>query len=82
MPFETRDFSGTLIAAGTETEAADVTYPLDVQGWHAVSIGPHVPSGHEINWAISAGGHDHIPVQTRPYQVVASLPFNSRMLKY
>ena len=42
MPFETQDFSGTLIAAGTETEAADVTYPLDVQGWHAVSIGLHV----------------------------------------
>ena len=62
MPFETQDFSGTLIAAGTETEAADVTYPLDVQGWHAVSIGLHVPSGHEIHWAVSAGGHDHIPV--------------------
>ena len=49
MPFETQDFSCTLIAAGTETEAADVTYPLDMQRWHAVSIGPHVPSGHEIN---------------------------------
>lgn len=62
MPYETEMFTGTAISAGTETQAVDVTYPLEVKGWHAVSIGLHGSSSHEIHWALSAGGYDHMPV--------------------
>ena len=31
--------AGTMLVAGPETAAPDVTYPLDVEGWHAISIG-------------------------------------------
>ena len=37
--FETDRFQGVMLFAGEETEAAEVSYPLDVQGWHDVSVG-------------------------------------------
>ena len=39
--YETEGFDGVLLMAGPETEAPDIVYPLDVTGWHAVSIGIH-----------------------------------------
>ena len=40
-----RGFDGVLLMAGPETEAPDIAYPLDVTGWHAVSIGIHPTDG-------------------------------------
>ena len=37
--YEVRGFGGVMLMAGPETEAPDITYPLEVEGWHAVSIG-------------------------------------------
>lgn len=39
MPYHGRHLSGKLLVAGAETEAPDITVPLNVRGWHAVSIG-------------------------------------------
>ncbi|MDE2992954.1 MAG: hypothetical protein OXU67_03640, partial [Chloroflexota bacterium] len=39
MRYETEQFAGTMLLAGPETAAPDITYPLDADGWHAISIG-------------------------------------------
>ena len=39
MPYETEQFAGTMLLAGPETAAPDITYPLNADGWHAISIG-------------------------------------------
>jgi uncharacterized lipoprotein YddW (UPF0748 family) len=39
VPYGTDRFNGTLLDAGEETYAPAVTYPLDVAGWHAITIG-------------------------------------------
>ena len=39
MRYETEQFAGTMLLAGPETAAPDITYPLDFDGWHAISIG-------------------------------------------
>ena len=39
LEYETERLSGTLLIAWPETVAPDVVYPLDVSGWHAISIG-------------------------------------------
>ena len=41
MDYETDRFAGVMLTASHETDAPDVTYPLRVEGWHAVSIGVH-----------------------------------------
>ena len=37
--YETDQHAGTMLVAGDETGAPAVTYPLNVGGWHAISIG-------------------------------------------
>ena len=37
--YELDDLAGVMVIAGNETAAPDITFPLDVSGWHAVSIG-------------------------------------------
>ena len=39
LPYETDEFSGVMLMAGTESAAPEVTYPLGRSGWHAVSFG-------------------------------------------
>lgn len=39
MPYSTESLTGTMLVAGEETEAAEVTYPLSVRGWHAIYLG-------------------------------------------
>jgi len=39
LRYTTDTLSGTMILAGPETAAPEVTYPLQVSGWHSVSIG-------------------------------------------
>ena len=45
--YETHGFNGVVLMAGPETEAPDITYPLNVTGWHAVSIGIHPTQGEQ-----------------------------------
>ena len=47
LPFTAETCAGTMLLAGPETAAPDVTYPLDVQGWHAISIGVYAEMHHE-----------------------------------
>lgn len=37
--YETESFSGTMLVAGEETVPPTITYPLNVRGWHRISIG-------------------------------------------
>ena len=39
IDYETESLSGTMLVGDPETHAPGVTYPLQVSGWHAVSIG-------------------------------------------
>jgi len=39
LPYETDELSGVMLIGGTEACAPDVTLPLGVSGWHAVSLG-------------------------------------------
>ena len=39
LEYETETVSGVMLMAGPETAAPEVTYPLELSGWHAVSIG-------------------------------------------
>ena len=39
LEYETDTLSGVMLLAGPETAAPEITYPLSVSGWHAVSIG-------------------------------------------
>ncbi len=48
MVYDTESFSGTMLLAGVETGAPEVTYPLAVSGWHAISVGLYPYHGQEI----------------------------------
>ena len=50
LEYETDDFSGVMLLGGPETAAPEITYPLNVSGWHAVSIGvfPHYDEGSDV----------------------------------
>ena len=37
--YEVGGFGGVMLMAGPETEVPEIAYPLEVEGWHAVSIG-------------------------------------------
>ena len=39
LPYETDELSGVMLIGSTEAGAPDVTYPLEVAGFHAVSLG-------------------------------------------
>lgn len=39
IPYEAEEISGVMLSTGPETDAPDVTLPLDVSGWHAIFIG-------------------------------------------
>ena len=51
LPFEAEGVSGSMLFAGPETLAPDVTYPLRVEGWHAVSVGIHPTAEAESEFA-------------------------------
>lgn len=37
--YSVAEFSGVMLMAGPETEAPEIVYPLEIDGWHAISIG-------------------------------------------
>lgn len=39
LEYESDEVSGTMMFAGPLTDVPDVSYPLDVKGWHAIYIG-------------------------------------------
>ena len=49
-------FGGVMLMAGPETEAPEIAYPLEVEGWRAVSIGfystnPGPQAGSATSWS-------------------------------
>lgn len=60
LPYSTGAFNGVMLLAGPETAAPPVTYPLNVRGWHAVSIGVHPfwsePEGRQLEVQIKLSG--------------------------
>lgn len=48
--YDTDTLSGVMLIAGEQTAAPDVTYPIDVSGWHAISVGmmPHYSGPSEL----------------------------------
>ncbi len=55
LEYETPQFCGTMIMVNPETGAPDVTYPLDLHGLHAISIGIHPSDIGQIDWHNSSG---------------------------
>lgn len=39
IPYESDLASGTMLVATAETVAPEIVYPLEVRGWHEISIG-------------------------------------------
>ena len=39
VPYETEAFAGTMLVAGKNTAAPEITLPLRQKGWHAISLG-------------------------------------------
>ena len=39
LRYETNEFSGVMLIAGSQSAAKDITYPLILSGWHSISIG-------------------------------------------
>ena len=39
VPYEAEGVCGTLLFAGPETEAPQVTLPIEAAGWHAIYVG-------------------------------------------
>ena len=39
LEYEADSLSGVMLVAGTETAAPEVVYPLNLSGWHSVSVG-------------------------------------------
>ena len=39
VPYRTDGFGGTMLVAANETNAPEVRYPLELTGWHRISIG-------------------------------------------
>ena len=44
LDYECSSVRGVMLAGNEESEASDVTYPLNVRGWHAVYIGMYSES--------------------------------------
>jgi hypothetical protein len=49
--YSTDAFSGTLLYAGDNTAAPEVTYPVSLSGWHAISIGQLVHDHELYPWS-------------------------------
>ena len=60
LPYATSDFAGVMLLAGPETAAPPITYTLDADGWHAVSIGVHPfwsePEGRQLETQLKLTG--------------------------
>lgn len=39
LDYEAEGVKGVMLSAGPETEAPDITYPLNLQGWYAIHVG-------------------------------------------
>jgi hypothetical protein len=66
MPYETASLSGTLLTAGPETSAPDITYPLDTSGTHAISVGILADSRAIVAVRIRLTGDDTFSVLKQP----------------
>ena len=58
LEYEMDALSGVMIMAGPETAAPDVTYPLNVTGWHAVSVGMLSSHRHGAEIMLRTSGDD------------------------
>ena len=70
LPYSTDAFSGVMLLAGPETAAPSVTYPLNADGWHAVSIGVHPfwsePEGRQLEVQLKLTGPSPFTVLSWP----------------
>ena len=66
MEYEAEDFSGVMLMAGPETAAPDISYPLDVSGWHAASIGVYGARRNSVEVMVRLSGDDTFSILTLP----------------
>ncbi len=70
LPYSTRAFSGVMLLAGPETAAPSVTYPMNANGWHAISIGVHPfwsePEGRQLEVQLKLSGPGPFTVLSWP----------------
>ncbi len=72
VPYQTDSFSGTMLLAGPETAAPDLTYPLNAAGWHAVSLGMYADTPGDVRQiGVKLSGDDTLTyVTVRPDEAV------------
>ena len=67
MAYETEDgLSGAMLMAGPETAAPDVTYKVNVSGWHAVSIGVYGARRHDVGIMVRLSDDDTFHILSLP----------------
>ena len=64
LAYEAETVSGVMVLAGPETAAQDIAYPLDVSGWHAVSIGVHGERRTNSRVQVKLAGDDTFSILT------------------
>ncbi len=74
MDYRGPDLSGKALVAGVETEAPPITLPLDVRGWHAISIGVWRLK----DWYLAGDGAPHLLAKLTGEDTYASLRLPTR----
>ena len=72
LTYETDTLSGVMLLAGPETAAPTITYPLNVRGLYAVSIGvlpiTSAEEGHQLAVLLKRSGDETFTVLSLPPQ--------------
>src|SRR5262245_6686548 len=67
LPYTTDEFAGTMLVAAHETNAPEITYPLEVTGWHRISIGVYQERWDEVeSFQVRLSGDPAFSVITVP----------------
>ncbi len=70
LPFTTNALSGVMLLAGPGTAAPPITFPLNAEGWHAISIGVYPfwsdAEGRQLELQLKLSGPDPFTVLSYP----------------
>ena len=66
LDYDAESVSGAMLMAGPETAAQQVTYPLGLRGWHAVSIGAYLMPGVTVQLQLKLSDDRAFTILTLP----------------
>jgi hypothetical protein len=66
LEYEAEGLEGTMLLAGPETAAPDISYPLGVAGWHAISFGVLDDGRNPVRIMVRLSGEKTFTILTLP----------------